>query len=418
MTRPGCWKPKAIPCPAAASPTPLGLVLWSAKPGFVDDQGEVLKRGLQASGDYQSQDCALWAAAVAADPTGFARRPPAQVRHWREYFPGLSIRGDGERRLGFIAPSQVMADGQLSGGSIWIVPADLHEPIRRDAAILAKGRNQPAAPRWSNTSKGTRPQPSSSLTVMLCDVIETALVPALSHGGGFCHGFREHRRMLSEANVAAVWLTLKLATITTVILLIVGTPHRLVAGPDPLKMERRYRCGGGLAAGVATHRPGFLLVDDPGTARADRSTHPVPGMGRIAFYLRRVGGGLGILFDALRGAALAAGVRGDRRATAGGGGRCEPNQSLGCLFTVVLPLAKPGFITASILGFAHTVGEFGVVLMIGGNIPEKTQWYRCKSTITSKRWNMPRRMCWPAACCCSVFWCCWLFTPAGDKRLK
>jgi molybdate transport system permease protein len=38
-----------------------------------------------------------------------------------------------------------------------------------------------------------------------------------------------------------------------------------------------------------------------------------------------------------------------------------------------VPLAKPGFITAAILGFAHTVGEFGVVLMIGGNIPEKTR---------------------------------------------
>lgn len=42
-------------------------------------------------------------------------------------------------------------------------------------------------------------------------------------------------------------------------------------------------------------------------------------------------------------------------------------------FTVVLPLAKPGFITAMILGFAHTVGEFGVILMIGGNIPGETQ---------------------------------------------
>ncbi|MCF5278777.1 molybdate ABC transporter permease subunit, partial [Pseudomonas syringae] len=42
-------------------------------------------------------------------------------------------------------------------------------------------------------------------------------------------------------------------------------------------------------------------------------------------------------------------------------------------FHVILPLAKPGFITAAILGFAHTVGEFGVVLMIGGNIPEKTR---------------------------------------------
>ncbi|MCB0366688.1 MAG: molybdate ABC transporter permease subunit [Bdellovibrionaceae bacterium] len=42
-------------------------------------------------------------------------------------------------------------------------------------------------------------------------------------------------------------------------------------------------------------------------------------------------------------------------------------------FRVALPLARPGFLTATVLGFAHTVGEFGVVLMIGGNIPGKTQ---------------------------------------------
>ena len=45
----------------------------------------------------------------------------------------------------------------------------------------------------------------------------------------------------------------------------------------------------------------------------------------------------------------------------------------GSFFHVALPLARPGFITAAVLGFAHTVGEFGVVLMIGGNIPGKTQ---------------------------------------------
>ncbi len=42
-------------------------------------------------------------------------------------------------------------------------------------------------------------------------------------------------------------------------------------------------------------------------------------------------------------------------------------------FTVAVPLARPGFLTAAVLGFAHTVGEFGVVLMIGGNIPGRTQ---------------------------------------------
>jgi molybdate transport system permease protein len=42
-------------------------------------------------------------------------------------------------------------------------------------------------------------------------------------------------------------------------------------------------------------------------------------------------------------------------------------------FSVVIPLAKPGFLSGAILAFAHTVGEFGVVLMIGGNIPDKTR---------------------------------------------
>ena len=46
---------------------------------------------------------------------------------------------------------------------------------------------------------------------------------------------------------------------------------------------------------------------------------------------------------------------------------------LDTFFSVVVPLAKPGFMTATILGFAHTVGEFGVVLMVGGNIPGKTR---------------------------------------------
>ena len=46
---------------------------------------------------------------------------------------------------------------------------------------------------------------------------------------------------------------------------------------------------------------------------------------------------------------------------------------LDAFFSVALPMAKPGMVTAAILSFTHTVGEFGVVLMIGGNIPGKTQ---------------------------------------------
>ena len=46
---------------------------------------------------------------------------------------------------------------------------------------------------------------------------------------------------------------------------------------------------------------------------------------------------------------------------------------LDAFFTVAIPLAKPGFVMAAMLSFAHTVGEFGVVLMIGGNIPDRTR---------------------------------------------
>jgi ABC-type tungstate transport system substrate-binding protein len=66
----------------------------------------------------------------------------------------------------------------------------------------------------------------------------------------------------------------------------------------------------------------------------------------------------------------------------------------GTLFQRDPAAGPPGFITAAILGFAHTVGEFGVVLMIGGNIPTRPAWSRCRSTTMSKPWNMPRPIGW------------------------
>ncbi len=51
----------------------------------------------------------------------------------------------GNAELGFVALSQVYANGKLTGGSAWVVPADLHKPIRQDAVILTKGKDNPAA---------------------------------------------------------------------------------------------------------------------------------------------------------------------------------------------------------------------------------------------------------------------------------
>jgi molybdate transport system substrate-binding protein len=51
----------------------------------------------------------------------------------------------GNAELGFVALSQVMKDGHITGGSVWIVPADMHRPIRQDAVILASGHGNAAA---------------------------------------------------------------------------------------------------------------------------------------------------------------------------------------------------------------------------------------------------------------------------------
>ncbi len=108
------------------------------------------------------------------------------------------------------------------------------------------------------------------------------------------------------------------------------------------------------------------------TARSGSSPSAL-GLGVLPFTFCRAGGGLGVLFPALRGAADAERLRGHRRAPAGS--RRHPARlAAGCLLHACRcrwpgPASSP----PAILGFAHTVGEFGVVLMIGGNIPGETR---------------------------------------------
>ena len=96
--------------------------------------------------------------------------------------------------------------------------------------------------------------------------------------------------------------------------------------------------------------------------------HPHPGL-----HLHGPGDRLDDLFAAVRRAADPQRLRGDGRRAAGGAPRPCGASPLDAFFTVALPLARPGFLTAAILVFAHTIGEFGVVLMIGGAIPGKTE---------------------------------------------
>ena len=123
------------------------LVLWSAKPGFVDDQGEVLKKGAFKHLAIANPKTAPYGAAAVATLTQMGLLDALQPKlvTGENISQAYQFVVTENAELGFIALSQVMADGQMTNGSAWVVPSNLHDPIRQDAAILAKGRNQPAA---------------------------------------------------------------------------------------------------------------------------------------------------------------------------------------------------------------------------------------------------------------------------------
>ncbi|MCP5159107.1 MAG: molybdate ABC transporter permease subunit [Gammaproteobacteria bacterium] len=178
--------------------------------------------------------------------------------------------------------------------------------------------------------------------------------------------------MLSNVNLAAVWLTLKLATLTTVILLTVGTPIAWWLARTRSKWKGVIGAVVALPLVLPPTVLGFYLLIALGPQGPVGQLTQFLGWGVLPFtftglVVASVFYSMPFVVQPLQQAFEAIGARPlEVAATL----RASPWDAF-C--TVVLPLAKPGFITASILGFAHTVGEFGVVLMIGGNIPEKTR---------------------------------------------
>ena len=178
--------------------------------------------------------------------------------------------------------------------------------------------------------------------------------------------------MLGDTDLAAIALTLKLATVTTALLLFIGTPIAWWLA------RTRSVWNGAVGAVVAlpivlppTVIGFYLLVMMGPNGPVGQLTQSL-GLGVLPFtfaglVVASVFYSLPFVVQPIQNAFEAIG---ERPLEAAATLRASP---LDTFFSVVLPLARPGYLTASVLGFAHTVGEFGVVLMIGGNIPDRTR---------------------------------------------
>lgn len=123
------------------------LVLWSAKPGFVDDKGAVLGKGSYEKIAYADPKLA---------PYGLAAQEAMQKMKLWDKVQGKLVTGEsitqtyqfaasGNAELAFIALAQITRDGKVSEGSYWLVPGDMYNPIKQSAVLLSAAKDPAAA---------------------------------------------------------------------------------------------------------------------------------------------------------------------------------------------------------------------------------------------------------------------------------
>jgi molybdate transport system permease protein len=178
--------------------------------------------------------------------------------------------------------------------------------------------------------------------------------------------------LLSDGDIQAIWLTLKLATIVTMILLLVGTPIAWWLARTKVWWKSPIAAIVAMPLVLPPSVMGFYLLLAFGPQGFVGQLTETLGIGLLPFtfwglVVASVLYSMPFMVHPLQSAFEAIGERPlEVAATL----RASP---LDAFMTVAVPLAWPGFLTSCILTFAHTVGEFGVILMIGGNIPGETR---------------------------------------------
>jgi|TARA_B110000483_G_scaffold141911_1_gene169521 molybdate transport system permease protein len=173
-------------------------------------------------------------------------------------------------------------------------------------------------------------------------------------------------------DLAALWLTLKLAGVSTALLLLLSTPLAWWLAHTKGKLKVVVEALVALPLVLPPTVLGFYLLISLGPQGFIGGAFEAVGLSALSFSFAGLVIGsviysLPFVVQPLHHAFVEIGDRPLEVArTLGASGR-------DLFFSIVLPMARRGYLTGAVLGFAHTLGEFGVVLMIGGNIPGKTQ---------------------------------------------
>lgn len=177
---------------------------------------------------------------------------------------------------------------------------------------------------------------------------------------------------MDASDVSAIWLTLKLASVVTSSLLCVGTPIAWWLARTSSRWKGAVSAIVALPLVLPPTVVGFYLLLALGPHGPIGQLTEWLGLGLLPFTFWGLCVGsvvysLPFVVQPIQNAFEASGQRPHEVAATLGAGPWDR------FFNVALPLARPGFLTAAVLGFAHTIGEFGIVLMLGGNIPNETR---------------------------------------------
>ena len=178
--------------------------------------------------------------------------------------------------------------------------------------------------------------------------------------------------IISEQDLIALFVTLKLASISTIVLIVIGTPIAWWLSHSHWRYKYFVEAIIALPLILPPTVLGFYLLVSLGPNGPIGGLSSAMGGESLAFtftglVIGSVVYSMPFVIQPLQNAFSTIGQRPLEVAATLGASPIDR------FFSIALPMARPGFITASVLGFAHTLGEFGVVLMIGGNIAGSTQ---------------------------------------------